>query len=81
MLKYIKEFKKEGGYMKSFWGLIPKYLVKNKKRNFFVAVGIMLSISLIVSLSIMIKNLKESSYKQMIDDFGGVYDNFFFYGR
>ncbi|WP_035292872.1 FtsX-like permease family protein [Clostridium sp. KNHs214] len=64
--------------MKSFWGLIPKYLVKNKKRNFFVAVGIMLSISLIVSLSIMIKNLKESSYKQMIDDFGGVYDNFFF---
>ncbi len=78
MLKYIKEFKKEGGYMKSFWGLIPKYLVKNKKRNFFVAVGIMLSISLIVSLSIMIKNLKESSYKQMIDDFGGVYDNFFF---
>lgn len=68
----------ESEAMKSFWGLIPKYLIKNKKRNFFVAVGIMLSISLIVSLSIMIKNLKESSYKRMIDDFGGEYDNFFF---
>ncbi|WP_035292875.1 FtsX-like permease family protein [Clostridium sp. KNHs214] len=64
--------------MKSFWGLIPKYLIKNKKRNFFVAVGIMLSISLIVSLSLVIRSLKKSAYERSVDESGGVYDNMFF---
>lgn len=36
--------------MKSFWWLIPKYLVKNKKRNLFVAISIVLAITLITSL-------------------------------
>lgn len=64
--------------MKSFWSLIPRNLVKNKKRVFFIAVGIILSISLIISLSIMLDTLKSSSYKRMIDDCGGNYDVFFY---
>jgi putative ABC transport system permease protein len=64
--------------MKSFWSLIPRNLVKNKKRVFFIAVGIILSISLIISLSIMLDTLKSSSYKRMVDDCGGSYDVFFY---
>ncbi|MGH4123680.1 MAG: ABC transporter permease [Clostridium sp.] len=64
--------------MKSFWSLIPRNLIKNKKRVFFMAVGIILSISLIISLSIMLDTLKSSSYKRMVDDFGGTYDGFFY---
>ena len=64
--------------MKSFWGLIPRNLIKNKKRVFFIAVGIILSVSLIISLSIMLDTLKSSSYKRMLEDFGGDYDGFFY---
>ena len=64
--------------MKSFWGLIPRNLIKNKKRVLFIAVGIILSISLIISLSIMLDTLKSSSNKRMIDDCGGAYDGSFF---
>jgi putative ABC transport system permease protein len=64
--------------MKSFWGLIPRNLIKNKKRVLFIAVGIILSISLIISLSIMLDTLKTSSYKRMVEDAGGDYDGFVF---
>jgi len=64
--------------MKSFWSLIPRSLIKNKKRVFFIAVGIILSISLIISLSIMLDTLKTSSYKRMVEDVGGDYDGFVF---
>ncbi|MGH4121786.1 MAG: ABC transporter permease [Clostridium sp.] len=64
--------------MKNFWSLIPRNLMKNKKRVFFIAVGIILSISLIISLSIMLDILKTSSYKRMVDDDGGIYDASFF---
>jgi putative ABC transport system permease protein len=64
--------------MKSFWGLIPRNLIKNKKRVLFIAVGIILSISLIISLSIMLDTLKSSSFKRMVDDCGGDYDVLFY---
>lgn len=60
--------------MKSFWGLIPRSLFKNKRRAFFIAIGIILSCALIISLSIMLDALKKKSYQSMIDDAGGIYD-------
>jgi len=64
--------------MKSFWSLIPRSLSKNKKRVFFIAVGIMLSVSLIVSLSIMIETLKKMAYPIVIDATGGIHDATFY---
>lgn len=60
--------------MKSFWGLIPRNLIKNKKKNVFIAIGIVLSMCLIISLSIMLDTLKKSSYERTVDDAGGAYD-------
>ena len=60
--------------MKSFWGLIPRNLIKNKKRNAFIAIGIILSMCLIISLSIMLDAFKKSSYESAIDVAGGAYD-------
>jgi|GEM_PF-6597844 len=39
--------------MKSFWGIVPRYIIKNKKRVSSIAVGIVLGITLIMSLSII----------------------------
>ena len=64
--------------MKSFWSLIPRSLFKNKKRLLFIAVGIMLSVSLIVSLSIMIETLKKIAYPLAIDSAGGIHDATFY---
>ncbi|MEG0308259.1 MAG: FtsX-like permease family protein [Clostridium sp.] len=60
--------------MKSFWAIIPRYIIKNKKRVVFIALGIMLSMALIVSLSTISDALKQSIYQKMVDDSGGVYD-------
>ncbi|WP_346928457.1 FtsX-like permease family protein [Clostridium sp.] len=60
--------------MKSFWSIIPRYIIKNKKRIVFIALGIMLSMALIVSLSTISEALKESLYQKMVDDSGGIYD-------
>ncbi|WP_035292874.1 FtsX-like permease family protein [Clostridium sp. KNHs214] len=65
--------------MKSFWGIIPKYLIKNKKRNFFVAISIVLSITLITSLSVMIYALRDNEKARLIDDIGGSYDVIMYY--
>lgn len=60
--------------MRSFWGIIPKYIIKNKKRVMAIAVGIILSITLIMSLAIM----KESFIKALIQNqknwLGAYYD-------
>ncbi|MFR1709747.1 MAG: ABC transporter permease [Clostridium sp.] len=60
--------------MKSFWGIIPRYIKKGKKRIIFVALGIMVSMALIVSLGTISEALKESLYQKMKDDSGGIHD-------
>jgi len=60
--------------MKSFWGIIPRYIKKGKKRIIFVALGIIVSMALIVSLGTISEALKESLYQKMKDDSGGIHD-------
>lgn len=60
--------------MKSFWGLIPKYLAKNKKRNLFVSLSIILSIILIISLDVVFSSAKKAGYKNAQYYSGGDYD-------
>jgi len=70
--------------MRSFWGIIPRYIIKNKKRIVFMGIGIVLSVALIVSLSIIQESVIKTSYERMIDDAGGIYDISFFtrdYGK
>lgn len=50
--------------MRSFWGLIPRNLKKNKKRTFSLSIGIILSVMLIMALFIM----KEVYMKVMTED-------------
>lgn len=64
--------------MRSFWGIIPRYIIKNKKRIVFMGIGIVLSIALIVSLSIIQESVSKTSYERMVDDSGGIYDISFF---
>lgn len=54
--------------MKTYLGLIPRNLIKNKKRTLALAVSIMLSIVLITSTEILIKSVVNSSMRdnQMI---------------
>jgi len=70
--------------MRSFWGIIPRYIIKNKKRILFMGIGIVLSVALIVSLSIIQQSVMKTAYEKMIDDAGGIYDISFFtrdYGK
>lgn len=70
--------------MRSFWGIIPRYIIKNKKRIVFMGIGIVLSVALIVSLSIIQESVSKTSYERMVDDAGGIYDISFFtrdYGK
>ncbi|WP_346916351.1 FtsX-like permease family protein [Clostridium sp.] len=60
--------------MRSFWGIIPRYIKKGKKRITFVALGIVVSMALIVSLGTISEALKESLYQKMKDDSGGIHD-------
>lgn len=60
--------------MRSFWEIIPRYIIKNKKRIVFMGIGIVLSVALIVSLSIMGESVKKTSYGRMIEDSGGIFD-------
>jgi ABC-type antimicrobial peptide transport system permease subunit len=66
--------KLRGESMKSFWGIIPRYIKKGKKRITFVALGIIVSMALIVSLGTISEALKESLYQKMKDDSGGIHD-------
>lgn len=64
--------------MRSFWELIPRYILKNKKRVFFMAVGIVLSISLVISATILVETIKKAFYQSVIDGSGGIYEAMFF---
>jgi len=54
-----------------FLGLIPKYLLKNKKRTILIAIGIMLSSFLLTTMNVAIKNYKEKAYRTAIEMAGG----------
>lgn len=60
--------------MRSFWGLIPKNLWKNKKRTLIIGISIILAISLITCLSIVKENLIGNLKEQCIISSGGDYD-------
>lgn len=60
--------------MKSFWGIIPRYFKTGKKRITYAAVGIIASITLIVSLGTISQALKASIFQKMKDDSGGIHD-------
>ncbi|MCM0648875.1 FtsX-like permease family protein [Clostridium swellfunianum] len=64
--------------MRSFWGIIPRYIIKNKKRIAFMGIGILLSVALIVSLSIIQESVTKTAYERMLEDSGGLYDISFF---
>ena len=63
----------EGKYEK-FLGYNSRYIKKGKKRITFVALGIVVSMALIVSLGTISEALKESLYQKMKDDSGGIHD-------
>jgi ABC-type antimicrobial peptide transport system permease subunit len=64
--------------MRNFWVIIPRYIIKNKKRIAFMGIGIVLSVALIVSLSIIQESVTKTAYERMLDDSGGLYDISFF---
>ncbi len=60
--------------MKSFWGLIPRYLWKNKKRTLSTAVAIILSVILIMAAVVMKECYLEYNKQCSIDHNGKDYD-------
>jgi len=60
--------------MKSFWGIVPRYITKNKNRVLFMSIGIVLSTTLIISLSIMKKSFLEYRTNETIKNSGGNFD-------
>ncbi len=60
--------------MKSFWGIVPRYIKKSGSRVFFMATGIVLSVMLIASLSIMKESYLDYKIKEDIEINGGNYD-------
>ena len=60
--------------MKSFWGLIPRYLWKNKKRVFSIGSAITLSVFLIMSLFIM-KEEKIKIYNEKCSNVNGSFND------
>ncbi|SHI06092.1 MacB-like core domain-containing protein [Clostridium collagenovorans DSM 3089] len=47
--------------MKSFYGLIPRYLMKNKKRNLFLGLSIMFSVLIMTSFNICFNEAMEDT--------------------
>lgn len=60
--------------MKSFWGIVPRYIIKNKSRVSFMATGIVITIALIVSIFIMKEALIKAYKLKQIEGQGGDYD-------
>lgn len=60
--------------MKSYWGISLRYLKKYKSKTFSIAVGITISIALIISILIIKEQLIETTKTSLIDGIGGVYD-------
>ncbi|MEG0307655.1 MAG: FtsX-like permease family protein [Clostridium sp.] len=59
--------------MNKFFALIPRYLIKNKKRTFLIALSITLSVALINSVYIMADTLIDKFHKSAIESGGGIY--------
>lgn len=59
--------------MNRFFSLIPRYLLKNKKRTFLIGISIIISIALINSVYIMVNTLNDKLYKISLDAGGGNY--------
>lgn len=59
--------------MKSFWSLIPRSLIKNKKRTLFISTSIMLSAMLITSLSLTLSNYSKQKIENSKKQSGGHY--------
>lgn len=59
--------------MKSFWGLIPRSLIKNKKRTIFISISIMLAAMLMTSLNLTLSNYKEQTMENVKKKSGGHY--------
>jgi len=60
--------------MKSFWGIVPRYIIKNKKRVSSIAVGIVLSIALIMTLCIMAESCITAGTQNLKNFIGAYYD-------
>lgn len=60
--------------MKSYWEISLRYLKKYKSKTFSIAVGITISIALIISILIIKEQLIETTKTSLIDGIGGVYD-------
>lgn len=60
--------------MKSFYSLIPRYIKSNKKRVFFMALGIMISMSMVVALCFIKDSLVKALYETAVYNMGGDYD-------
>ncbi|MBE6060987.1 MAG: ABC transporter permease [Clostridium sulfidigenes] len=60
--------------MKSFWGIVPRYIIKNKKRVSSIAVGIVLSIALIMTLCIMAESCIIAGTQNVKNSIGSYYD-------
>lgn len=56
-----------------YLSLIPKNLLKNKKRTILISIGIMLSAFLLTTMNISLDNYKEKTYKEAIEFAGGDY--------
>ena len=60
--------------MKTFWGIVPRYIRKSKSRVLFMATGIVLTMTLIVSLFITKEALSKAYVQKRIEGDGGCYD-------
>lgn len=56
-----------------YLSLIPKNLLKNKRRTILIAIGIMLSAFLLTTMNISLNNYKEKAYKTAVELAGGDY--------
>lgn len=60
--------------MRSFYSLIPRYIRSNKKRVFFMALGIMISMSMVVALCFIKDSIVNALYETAVYNMGGDYD-------
>lgn len=64
--------------MKSYMGLVPRYFKKQFKKYFLTVLGIVLSVSLIVSIGSISESVKQAliaSAKKVTGDYHAYYKN------
>jgi len=59
-----------------YLALIPKNLLKNKRRTILIAIGIMLAAFLLTTMNISLNNYKEKAYKTAVELAGGDYHGY-----